>query len=140
MPIQPDDVLLNKATIIERCVKRIREEFAACPGLDDFTHVDALTLNVERACQATIDICNHIIAVKHFGIPQSNANSFEIIHKNGLIDESLFKSMKAMSGFRNVAVHEYQSLKTDILLFIAEKGHMDFVRFAEQLGLTLKID
>jgi hypothetical protein len=52
----PDDILLNKAAIIERCVRRIAEEVRSCPGLDNFTHVDALTLNIERGCQAAIDM------------------------------------------------------------------------------------
>ena len=56
MPTPPDDILLNKAAIIERCVRRMLEEASACPHLDDFTHVDALTLNIERACQAAIDM------------------------------------------------------------------------------------
>jgi len=54
--MQPDDILLNKAAIIERCVRRMLEEARSYPRLDDFTHVDALTLNIERACQAAIDM------------------------------------------------------------------------------------
>lgn len=46
----PDDILINKAAIIERCVRRMIEEARACPLLDDYTHTDALTLNIERAC------------------------------------------------------------------------------------------
>jgi hypothetical protein len=37
----PDDILLNKAAIIERCVRRMLEEARACPQFDDFTHLDA---------------------------------------------------------------------------------------------------
>jgi len=31
----------------------MKEEYESCPNLDNFTHVDALILNIERACQAT---------------------------------------------------------------------------------------
>lgn len=72
----PDDILLNKAAIIERCVRRMLEETRSCPRLDDFTHVDALTLNIERACQAAIDMAMHIVADRHLGIPQSTADAF----------------------------------------------------------------
>jgi hypothetical protein len=47
--MQPDDVLLNKAAVIERCIRRLREEAQTCPNFDNFTHLDALTLNIERA-------------------------------------------------------------------------------------------
>lgn len=71
MPTPPDDILLNKAAIIERCIRRIAEESQACPRYDDFTHVDALTLNIERACQASIDMAMHVVAERHLGVPQS---------------------------------------------------------------------
>ena len=31
-------------------------------------HLDALTLNVERACQAAIDLAMHVVAAEHLGI------------------------------------------------------------------------
>ncbi|MDP2815394.1 MAG: hypothetical protein Q8O19_01810 [Rectinemataceae bacterium] len=46
MPIQPDDVLLNKAAIIERALRRVREELAQDTSLVNYTHIDAMTLNV----------------------------------------------------------------------------------------------
>jgi len=76
MPTPPDDVLLNKAAIIERCLRRIRAEYAACPTLDNSTHVDALTLNIERACQAAIDMAMHLVATHRLGIPQSSKEAF----------------------------------------------------------------
>jgi len=91
LPTQPDDVLFNKAAIIERCIRRIHDEYQACPGLDNLTHVDALTLNIERACQAAIDMAMHVTAKQHLGIPQSSAESFDLLRKAGLIDPALCK-------------------------------------------------
>ena len=34
MPTPPDDILLNKAAIIERCIRRIAEDSRACPRYD----------------------------------------------------------------------------------------------------------
>lgn len=43
-----DDVLINKAATIERCVARAREEFAADPAgfATNFTRQDAAILNI----------------------------------------------------------------------------------------------
>ena len=53
-----DDVILNKAEIIERCWQRIKEEYGN--NTDNLrtnqTKQDAIILNLERACQACIDI------------------------------------------------------------------------------------
>lgn len=52
-----DDVALNMLAIIERCLSRIREEYAGHEtGLaTHFTRQDALVLNPQRACGAAID-------------------------------------------------------------------------------------
>ena len=138
MHIQIDEVTLNKATVIERCIARIKQEYSLCPELNNFTHIDAMTLNIEKACQAAVDIATHLTAIKHLGIPQSSANAFELLYHASIIDEKLMKSMKAVAGFRNVAVHEYQELNIDILKFIAEQGFKDFIVYCKQLGITIK--
>lgn len=45
-----DDVLLNKAATIERCVARAREEYASDPDTfaSNFTRQDAAILNIQR--------------------------------------------------------------------------------------------
>ncbi len=50
-----DDVCRNKASIIERTLRRMKEEYTADPELKSFTHIDAITLNIERACRTAID-------------------------------------------------------------------------------------
>ena len=106
MPIQPDDICLNKAAIIERALRRVHEEYAACPNLDNYTNVDAMTLNIERACQAAIDLAMHLVAREHAGIPQNSADAFILLEKAGLLQAETVKEMTAMTGFRNVSVHE----------------------------------
>ena len=58
-----DDVLLNKAATIERCVARVREEYAAAGAhfATDFTRQDAAVLNIQRACEAALDMGQHLI-------------------------------------------------------------------------------
>jgi hypothetical protein len=52
MPIVPDDIMLAKAAVIEWSLRRVLQIHRADPDLSDLMHLDALTLNVERACQA----------------------------------------------------------------------------------------
>jgi hypothetical protein len=70
--MQPDDVLRNKAAVIERCIRRLREESQTFPDFDNFTHLNALTLNIERACQAAIDMAMNVVAERRLGVPQSS--------------------------------------------------------------------
>ena len=135
--MQPDDVLHNKSATIERCIQRIHEEYAACPELDNFTHVDALVLNIERACQSTIDMAMHVLAAEHIGIPQSSAGAFELLDKAGVISSELAKSLISMVGFRNIAIHDYQELDQAVLLFIIRQGYKDLIAFCAHLGVRI---
>jgi uncharacterized protein YutE (UPF0331/DUF86 family) len=137
MPIEPDDVSLNKAAIIERCIRRIGEEYAANPELDDCTRVDALTLNIERACQACIDLAMHLVAVRHLGMPQASGDAFRLLEQGGLLSSEVAKSMRNMTGFRNVAIHQYQELNVDILRTIAAEKWRDWHRFCQELNLSI---
>jgi uncharacterized protein YutE (UPF0331/DUF86 family) len=134
----PDDILLNKAAIIERCIRRIAEEVRACPGLDDFTHVDALTLNIERACQASIDMAMHVVAQRHLGVPQSTADAFTLLERAGIIASALAAALRGMVGFRNVVIHQYDQLDQGVLRWVVEAGHQDWVRLGEALGVAIR--
>ena len=138
MPIQPDDICLNKAAIIERALRRVHEEYAACPNLDNYTNVDAMTLNIERACQAAIDLAMHLVAREHAGIPQNSADAFILLEKAGLLQAETVKEMTAMTGFRNVAVHEYRELDMGVLRAIAKDRWRSLVRLCQQVGMTIK--
>jgi uncharacterized protein YutE (UPF0331/DUF86 family) len=138
MPMQPDDVLLNKAAIIERCIRRVREEADACPDFDNFTHLDALTLNIERACQAAIDMAMHVVAERRLGVPQSSSGAFTLLERAGLIDSDLSKTLRSMAGFRNLAVHQYAELDLDVLRWVVESGHLDFIKLGQALGVTIR--
>ena len=138
MPIQPDDVCLNKGAIIERSIRRMQAEYAADPTLQNLTHIDALTLNLERACQAGIDLAMHLVARDHLGMPQSSADAFRVLAQTGLISQESCRAMMAMTGFRNIAIHAYQEMNMAILRKIATVDWQSLVVFARECGLSLK--
>ncbi len=52
-----DDVVYNKCSIIERCVERIYEEYENNPkNLENYTKQDSIILNIQRGCEAAIDL------------------------------------------------------------------------------------
>lgn len=132
------NILLNKSAIVERCIRRIREETEACPELDSFTHLDALILNLERACQAVIDMAMHQVAKHHLGMPQGAAQAFDLLAAAGVLEPVLAHSMKGMVGFRNIAVHEYREIDMAILRKILDEGLGDLVFFCRQLGVEIR--
>ena len=121
------DVILNKIETIERCINRIREVYDNDPeNLNDYTKQDSIVLNIQRACEASIDLAMHVISEKKLGVPQSSRDGFDVLNKNNLIDDKLNKNLKAMVGFRNIAVHDYKKIEIKIVQMIIEKHLEDF--------------
>jgi uncharacterized protein YutE (UPF0331/DUF86 family) len=129
-----DDVLINKLTTIERCVKRARDEkVAAGPAFaTDFTRQDAAVLNVQRACEAALDIGQHLIRQHRLGVPQSARDVFGLLERSGRIDARLSASLQAMVGFRNVAVHDDRELQVPIVEAMIDRHLDDVLAFARQ--------
>lgn len=126
------DVILNKRQTIDRCLTRILEEYDGNPAhLTNYTRQDSIVLNIQRACEASIDLAMHVVSERKLGLPQSSRDAFELLHQNGLLDESLTRRMKAMVGFRNIAVHDYRSVQADILQSIIEHHLDDFRVFSD---------
>lgn len=127
-----NDVILNKTATIERCVKRIQEVYEGNPeNLADFTKQDSIILNIQRACEASIDVAMHIVSERKLGVPKASRDAFKLLQEAGLIDANLAKTLMNMVGFRNIAVHDYQALQLDILQAIVEKHMNDFKDFTK---------
>ena len=120
-----NDVIYNKVETIERCIFRINEVYNNTPDtLNDSTKQDSIILNIQRACEAAIDLAMHIISEKKLGIPQNSRDAFEVLNGNNYISKDLMNKLKSMVGFRNIAVHNYKAINTNILEEIIEK-HLD---------------
>lgn len=127
-----NDVIYNKIAIIEICINRINEVYNNNPdNLKDYTKQDSIILNIQRACEAAIDLAMHIVSEKKLGIPQNSRDAFEVLNSNNIIDNRLMKNLKSMVGFRNIAVHNYQAVNLGIIQEIIEKHLSDFSRFIE---------
>lgn len=135
----PDNVTLNKAAAIERSLRRMRQEYDFNPELNNYTHIDAMILNIERACQAAIDLAQHLVAENHLGSPQSSAELFILLRKAKMLSEETARAMVGITGFRNVAIHEYQELEIDILRAIAEKEYKSLVSFCREAGVEIRV-
>ena len=77
----------------------------------------------------------HLIRRERLGIPQSARDVFALLAQGGWIDTILADSLKRMVGFRNIAVHDYQSLQLPITTAIIENHLDDFLKYSQTLLL-----
>lgn len=130
-----DDILINKLATIKRCLQRINEEYTDDTSFKaNFTKQDSVILNLQRACEASIDICNYLIKKRNLGIPQSARDSFELVAKAGIISNENRDQLKNMVGLRNIAVHDYQALNIDIIIFVINHHLQDFECFSKSIA------
>lgn len=117
-----DDVILNKTAIIDRCIHRIKEEYADNEDnlYENFTKQDAIILNLQRICEACIDLAMYITSIKKLGLPQDSKDGFDFLENAKIISKGLSNELKKMVGFRNIAVHDYKKLSLDIVKDVIE--------------------
>jgi len=121
------DVVLAKVATIDRCLSRIRDVRGRRAVLLPIDAEDLVLLNLQRAAQAAIDLASHVTTTEALGLPDSVADTFTLLERNGVIDPDLATRMRKMTGFRNIAVHAYQSIDPAIVEAIVEH-HLDDLR------------
>lgn len=133
-----DDVILNKSEIIENCLRRIHEEYAGNPQnlRNNQTKQDSILLNLERACQAAIDMAMRVSKLQRLGLPKESRDAFHLMTQKGLLSPELNKKMQGLVGFRNTAVHNYKKLDLDIVEAVINRHLDDFKAF---VSICLKI-
>ena len=124
------DLYINKLASLERCLLRVSEEFQPKSAfLDSLSRQDAAILNLQRACEVSIDLANMYIKDNNLGLPSNAREAFDILNRRNILSDDLTSKMKKMIGFRNIAVHEYQSLDINIVVSVIEKHLFDFEEF-----------
>jgi uncharacterized protein YutE (UPF0331/DUF86 family) len=130
-----NDIVLNKAEIIERTLSRVKQTYAR-HAQDLAQAVDAqdvIVLNLQRACEAAIDLAMHIVRIKGLGLPKDSKSAFDLLSQAKEISPVLAGKLKKMVGFRNIAVHDYRELDWAILVSIVQSECDDLATFAAEM-------
>lgn len=136
--MENEAVLINKYESIERCINRINEEYENNPeNLEDYRKMDAIVLNLQRACEMATDVAMYIVSTRKLGIPQTKKEAFEKLNEKGLISNDMCAKMKGMVGFRNIAIHDYKEIDDGILKDVIE-NHLDDIKEFVREMINLK--
>jgi uncharacterized protein YutE (UPF0331/DUF86 family) len=132
------DIVLAKVATIDRCLARIADVRGnPTRSLLPIDLEEITVLNLTRATQAAIDLATHVVASEGFGLPDSVAGAFALLEKNGVIDAELSGRLRRMVGFRNIAVHDYQTLDPQVVDAIVERHLGDLRGFAARIAARL---
>ena len=90
-------------------------------------------INLERAVQICVDIAAYIAAEIDIPAPMTMTDSFKKLCGNGIISKETAERMIKSVGFRNIAVHEYQSISWDVVFSIITNNLNDFRSYAREI-------
>lgn len=138
MPIDIDNLKLKLHQLEDYVndVKKLRGK----PASDFVERSDTEILaerHIQKACQAALDIANHIIAEEGLGQPTMYKELGYILAKHGIITRDLAGKLEEIAKFRNRLVHEYARLDPRIIYEIVNRHIDDLTEFAGQIYLYL---
>jgi uncharacterized protein YutE (UPF0331/DUF86 family) len=97
---------------------------------------------VERTLQMMIETCadvaGHIISDKGYRVPATYADTFRVLYENGILNKDLFETMEKMAKFRNIIVHHYDKVDTEIVVRILRKDLNDFLAYKDAIINIIK--
>jgi len=129
-----DDVLIQKLTSIDRCLAAVRRYVADdLDRLSDAMVLDAVVLNLQRACEQAIDAACREVSRRGLGVPADSADAFTILERESVLSPMVAERMRRMVGFRNIAVHEYRRLDPAVVRSVVEHRLGDFESLCRKL-------
>jgi uncharacterized protein YutE (UPF0331/DUF86 family) len=78
-----------------------------------------------------MDVADHVVADHRLRVPETGAESFEILAEANLLPRELGESLASMVGFRNILVHDYTRLDPAIVMRVLRTDVDDLSRFRE---------
>jgi len=136
------NVVLRKISELETYQKQI-EEFSDIT-IQEYKSDWKLQRIIERTLQMMIETCadiaHHIISDKDMRPPTSYADTFNVLLENNIIEPELYAIMDKMIKFRNIVVHRYEDVDTEIVVTIIKKHIGDFKNFEEAILKYLKTE
>jgi len=126
------EVVQAKLESLRRCVARVRDKTpdSADLLLEDYDMQDIISVNLERAVQACVDIASHILADSEAPAPTTMGGGFDALHDLHIISSEQAQQLKKTVGFRNISVHAYQEINWEIVFAIITTRLDDFSSFA----------
>jgi len=129
-----DDVVVQKLASIDRCLASVRRYVAGDLGrLADPMVLDAVVLNLQRACELAIDAACREVSRRGLGVPADSSDAFTILERDAIVSPPVAERMRRMVGFRNIAVHEYRKLDPAIVRTVVEHRLGDFEALCREL-------
>jgi uncharacterized protein YutE (UPF0331/DUF86 family) len=135
------NIIKAKINHIENNLQRLKEKQSIT--LDELTRnvdlQDIILHNLQLSIQGCIDIASHIISDEGWTVPDTLAGLFDVLMKHKIISDELSEKLKKMVGFRNIIIHEYESIDLNKVHNILKQDIKDIYTFLKQICIYARI-
>lgn len=125
------ELVLRKLAEIELYVSQLSEfaHLTAEAYRSDWKAQRIIERTLQMAIETCLDVSHHVIADRGLRVPKTYAETFDVLAESSLLQPGLRRSMVAMTGFRNVLVHEYAEVDAEVVVRLLNEHLGDFGAF-----------
>jgi uncharacterized protein YutE (UPF0331/DUF86 family) len=130
------DLIRARFTDIEQSLARLEQMHALSRErfLSDQDTLDLACYRLQIAMEAAIQICFHVSSQRFQRAPETYADCFAILGREGVLDASLCENLQQMARFRNMLVHVYWEVDYDWVYEILQEHLDDLHAFVKAVG------
>ena len=137
-------VILRKLAELEEYLGQVKEyaNITADRYSKDWKTQRVVERTLQMMIETCADIAGHIISDKGYRVPATYADAFRVLCENGILNKEVFETMAKMAKFRNIIrniiVHHYDNVDTEIVVGILKKDLKDFSAYKDAIINILK--
>jgi uncharacterized protein YutE (UPF0331/DUF86 family) len=133
-------VMERRLRALQGFLDGLRRRFAGM-SLEAFVRDEDARLIAERllhlACEACIDMANHVLADRGAEQPETYRQTFELVGRLGLVPPELTATLQRMATMRNILVHGYLAVDPAKVHDVAVHRLQDLEQFATCMARLL---
>ena len=128
-------LILRKLAELDQYYSQLKEyeNTTADQYSDDWKIQRIIERTLQMMIETCADIAGHIIADKGFRIPKSYADTFKVLLEEKILDRKLYAVMEKIAKFRNIVVHHYDKVDSEIVTAILKNDLADFISYKEAI-------
>jgi uncharacterized protein YutE (UPF0331/DUF86 family) len=123
------NLIAKKLAAIETYVRELKDLARLEEIRRDVREERFVERTLQLAIQAVLDAASHIVSDERLGEPRTNRDVIDLLERNGWLPNPLASRLGNMVGFRNVLVHDYETVDLSIVEDVVRNHLGDLLEF-----------
>jgi uncharacterized protein YutE (UPF0331/DUF86 family) len=133
------DLILRKLSALETYLSQLApyQDVKLAAYQSDWKTQRIVERTLHLAIEACMDVADHIVADRRLRVPETGAETFEVLGEAEILPIALAEALSRMVGFRNILVHDYARIDPAIVLRVLGTDVQDLERFRSAVILLV---